>query len=370
MSQHPLEVCVDKTLPLDLIIDAAERSLKESPSNAPMAPMALFHSRNTSPPLEPVRMALLTGKKWQNGRTLNIHFLNGDTVITEKIKQFAVQWESHANLKLNFVSNGNAEIRIAIKWNEDSGSWSYIGTDALSITDQGKPTMNYGWLRPNSRDDEYSRVVLHEFGHALGCIHEHQHPENGIPWDKEKVYRYYTGPPNNWTRQQVDHNLFAAYSKTITNYSEFDRQSIMLYAIPNELTIGDFEVGWNRILSDTDKSFMKTLYPFEEKKIIEIAVNGSPVRADIGKHGEEDTFVFSADKEGGKYTIETHGNTDVVMGLFGPDDQTKSIDEDDDSGKGRNARIDTNLKPGKYHLRVWHFQPTGTGTYEISVKQA
>jgi Astacin (Peptidase family M12A) len=368
MSLPPIKVCVDKVLPFDRVMDAAERSVKENPSNAPMVPRDLFRSHNTPPPLEPFEMALLTRRRWQNGRTLRISFLNGDRIITQKIQQFAEQWKSHANLKLDFVSNGNAEIRIGVKWDGDSGSWSYVGTDALSITDQGKPTMNYGWLRSDSRDDEYSRVVLHEFGHALGCVHEHQHPENGIPWDREKVYSYYTGPPNNWTRQQVDHNLFAAYRKTTTNYSEFDKQSIMLYAIPNELTIGDYEVGWNRILSDTDKSFIETQYPFEEKKIVEITVGGNPVRAEIGKHGEEDTFVFSADKEV-EYIIETHGNTDVVMGLFGPDDQTKLIDQDDDSGKQRNAKIGTRLKPGKYYLRISHFSPRGSGTYEISVKQ-
>jgi hypothetical protein len=51
--------------------------------------------------------------------------------------------------------------------------------------------MNYGWLLANTPDQEYSRVVLHEFGHALGAIHEHQHPAAGIPWDKPKVYEYY-----------------------------------------------------------------------------------------------------------------------------------------------------------------------------------
>jgi len=48
--------------------------------------------------------------------------------------------------------------------------------------DQKVPTMNFGWLNEDSDEDEYSRVVLHEFGHSLSCIHEHQHPANGIPW--------------------------------------------------------------------------------------------------------------------------------------------------------------------------------------------
>jgi serralysin len=43
-----------------------------------------------------------------------------------------------------------------------------------------KPTMNYGWMTPDSSDDEVHRVVAHEFGHALGLIHEHQNPDTPI----------------------------------------------------------------------------------------------------------------------------------------------------------------------------------------------
>src|SRR5829696_1148241 len=124
MSEDTIKVCVDKTPSMDEVMDAAQRSVNENPSNAPVAPRALFRSRTTSPQLESARMALLTGTKWQNGRTLNVRFLNGDPKVIEKIKQFAVQWERHANLKFNFVQDGNAEIRIAIKWNGDRSSWS------------------------------------------------------------------------------------------------------------------------------------------------------------------------------------------------------------------------------------------------------
>jgi hypothetical protein len=227
--------------------------------------------------------------------------------------------------------------------------------------------MNYGWLTPGSPDNEYSRVVLHEFGHALACIHEHQHPEAGIPWDKEAVYSYYTGPPNNWTKAQVDHNLFRKYSASITQFSEFDPASIMLYSIPNAFTVGDFEVGWNRVLSATDREFIGVMYPFDGRRIVDLTVGGPAVEASIGEHGEEDLFQFVVSTQG-RYAIETKGWTDVVMALFGPDSQTDLVAEDDDSGRIFNAKIAAMLQPGTYYVRMRHYRPTGTGKYKIAVR--
>ena len=48
----------------------------------------------------------------------------------------------------------------------------------------------------------------------------------------------------------------------------------MTYWIPNEHTIGDFEVPRNKQLSKTDKSFIQSIYPFESKPIVEIIVGG------------------------------------------------------------------------------------------------
>lgn len=343
MNKEP-KVCVDRILPEDQLVKAADRSVKENPANVPLF---RFRAGLGVAPLEPSRIAILTGKKWENGRTLRVNFMDGDPGVQSKVEQFAHQWSQFANIKFIFGSNPNAEIRVSFK---DRGSWSYIGTDALSI-DKSKPTMNYGWLTPTTSDNEYSRVVLHEFDHSLGCIHEHQHPEAGIPWDNEAVYRYYMGPPNNWTKEKVDINIFQKYNRDITNFSKFDRDSIMLYAIPNTLTIGDFEVGWNRVLSATDKEFMGTMYPFETKTITELIVDASSTKASIGKHGEQDFFKFDA-KTTGVYTIKTNGETDVVMTLLGPNSQTSVIAFDDDSGEEFNAKIVKKLDPGTFSRRV------------------
>jgi hypothetical protein len=122
--------------------------------------------------------------------------------------------------------------------------------------------MNYGWLEPNSSDTEYNRVVMHEFGHALGMIHEHQHPDPGFTWDRDAVIAYYTGPPNNWSVAKTEHNVLRRYDRTITQYTEFDKFSIMLYRIPQVHTVGDFSVPWrNSAPSETDKDFMSRVYP-------------------------------------------------------------------------------------------------------------
>jgi hypothetical protein len=359
MTRKRLKICYDRVLDEDQKVDAALRAIEENPANVPILPEAPGGEEEV-----PLEMALETRTLWKPGRTLRVRFLDGVPSVQEKVKKYASEWGQYANINLVFGNDPDAEIRIS--FSADTGSWSYLGTDALTIP-RDRPTMNFGWLKINTPDDEYSRVVLHEFGHALGCIHEHQHPQVAIPWNKPAVYRRYAGSPNFWTRQQVDRNLFQHYSEQQTQFSEFDTQSIMLYAVPKELTDGVFEVGWNRVLSDTDKAFIGVQYPFDTKTVTELGLGAPTFEAAIGEHGEEDLYRFTV-PAAGRYTVETSGYTDVVMGLFGPGSQTHQLAQDDDSGLGRNARIIADLQPGEYFLRLRHYRPTGTGSYGITVK--
>jgi len=359
MSEKAIEVCTDRVLPPDLALQAATAAIKENPANLPVVK---FSPGMGALPMPPVFMAVLTGKKWKNGRTLRVRFLDGVHEVQAKVDNYAKEWSQHANIGLAFGIDPEAEIRISFR---QQGSWSYIGTESLVVA-ANEPTMNFGWLNTDTPEEEYSRVVIHEFGHALGCIHEHQSPAANIPWDKEAVYRYYMGPPNNWSKEEIDLNLFQRYSREITQFTEFDRTSIMLYATPNEFTIGDYEVGWNRELSEMDKRFIGTAYPREEKPVNELKIGAKPTPAEIGEHGEEDPFKFDVQKKG-RYIIETQGRTDVVMTLFGPDDRAQLVAEDDDSGSDGNAKIATDLEKGTFYILIRHYRPTGTGKYSISV---
>ncbi len=358
---EPIKACIDKVLPVERVVEAADRAMGERPANAPLR----SPRREVPPPLQPFELALETAKEWRPGRVLRVGFLDGDPGVQAKVAEVARAWMQFANITFEFVDQPPADIRISF---QDEGSWSYLGTDALGIA-AGQPTMNYGWLTPDSEDEEYQRVVLHEFGHALACIHEHQNPDVEIPWDKEAVYRYYANPPNNWSRADVDHNLFEVYSRDSTQFSEFDRSSIMLYPVPEAHTIGTFSVGWNRQLSQTDKDFITSVYPAEEKPTADVQVGGPPVEASIGAHREEDLFRFSL-SDPGAVALETAGPTDVVVAVYGPDSDTRLVAEDDDSGQGRNARIQTILMAGRYLVRVRHYSPRGRGAYQLEVRPA
>ncbi len=210
------------------------------------------------------KAASVKAKQWEPGQTIRIKFLNGNNFVQSKVRQYAVAWEAYANLKFEWVSsNSNANIKIAFRegqYANETGSWSYLGTDSNSFAH----SMHFGWFDNNTTDTEFRRTTIHEFGHALGLIHEHQNPVAGINWDREAVYAYYAGPPNNWSRDQVDFNLFRRYEANVTNYSQYDPLSIMHYSIPAEHTLDNVAVGNNTSLSNTDKTFIGTIYPFPD----------------------------------------------------------------------------------------------------------
>jgi hypothetical protein len=306
---------------------------------------------------------IVIAKRWPNGSTLRVSFLEGTASQQALVKEFTPTWSEYANLKFEFGFDPDADIRIAFQ--STDGAWSYVGTDCSDIP-LDQPTMNLGW------QDE--GVILHEFGHALGMIHEHQSPAGGIQWNKPVVYRELGGPPNNWPKSVVDHNMFDTYDRDQTQFTELDPRSIMMYSFPARWTLNDFSAPENTELSEKDKNFIGSaaVYPKAPGPgagLTEITVGGAATKADIGQPGEEDLFQFKA-ATAGRYVVETTGTTDVFMALYGPDSQTKLIAQDDDNGRGLNARIVKTLTPGTYVVQVRHYnEQAGTGSYGVKVSQ-
>jgi hypothetical protein len=204
------------------------------------------------------RTSAIGAKLWKNGATIRVRFLDGDPVVQEKIRSFAQEWTTGANVRIEFGESADAEVRVSFK---QGGSWSYRGTDCL-VVPKDQPTMNFGWFTKQTPDDEIRAVILRQFGHALGLINEHQNPKANIPWNKEAVYRILQGPPSFWDKQTVDAQWFRAYTAAeLPEYRDFDPESIMMLPVPKDFTIGGFEIKRNMTLSSSDKQLIARLYP-------------------------------------------------------------------------------------------------------------
>ena len=199
--------------------------------------------------------------QWNAGDNITISFLDGDEEVKKRVIAAAMEWVSPGKAFLTFEfrkDTTDTDIRISFKF---AGSWSVLGNSCRNIA-KNNPTMNYGWLNRDSSDDELRRVVLHEFGHALGLIHEHMSPaDGGIKWNRTQVEKDLSGPPNNWSTETIFNNMFKTFSQDQLKLTRLDKNSIMMYPIPTRWTMDGFNVGLNSKLSQTDINFISEVYP-------------------------------------------------------------------------------------------------------------
>ncbi|WP_395752941.1 hypothetical protein [Prosthecobacter sp.] len=249
-SLKPLRICFDRILPRDMSVPKVRRSAL--PEIDPDASDVV---------ISPRRMALINSRRWEPGFELRCRFLDGSKKQKAGVIKHAEKWMQYANIKLKFVDAGEAQVRIAFKWGE--GSWSAVGRDALDATyfPAKSPTMNYGWLEDDSDDETYQSVVLHEFGHAIGCVHEHQSPSMKLDWNVDAVYEAFSGPPNNWSKAEIDSNILQKYTAKGMSNTIFDPKSIMLYQFDEALFNSGSGTNENIVLSKLDKQMIGEMYP-------------------------------------------------------------------------------------------------------------
>jgi serralysin len=205
------------------------------------------------------RGAVMRDAIWKASE-ISISFLDGERELQDKVRAVAEQWLSRTSANLYFqwrADTNKTDIRISFRL---AGSWSLLGNQALLETDLTRPTMNFGWLQPGSADEDIQEVVLHEFGHALGLIHEHQSPEATIPWDREAVIRELSGPPNRWSVQQIERNVLTGFDRSEVRSTSFDPASIMLYPVNPAWTIGGYQTVANKDLSERDIQLIREIY--------------------------------------------------------------------------------------------------------------
>ena len=302
------------------------------------------------------------GKAWPNGSRLTVSFAGGTAAERATAREEAMWWEQACNLSFDFGDHLAADIRIT--FDPSDGAWSYVGTDNKGIP-SNEATMNLGFLDGGTAG--------HEFGHAIGLAHEHSNPQGGIQWNEPVVIAALAGPPNRWDEAKVRHNVFMKYALDQVKGTQFDPDSIMLYAFPASWTLNGVATHANDDLSTLDKAFVAgaAMYPKGAPVVTDattLTIDGPKVEGSIGAAGEEDLYAFDVASDG-LYEVTTRGSTDVYLSLFGPDSDTDLVAEDDDSGYGVNARVRAGLTPGRYVAQVRHYRPSGTGSYSIRARR-
>jgi len=219
-------------------------------------------------------------KVWEAGQTLNVCFQSGDIEAKEYFVEIASIWDEVVSTNYYFGETknynscddeGSFHIRVLLKPNV--GNWSYIGTDSTKI-DQSKPSLAVSVAKPFALNNmrKLGGTILHEIGHSLAMRHEHQSPESKCEeeLDWPRVYTELAQPPNEWEKEKVDRNLRRRMQSVRYKTTEYDRRSIMHYALPSRWFSNGSQsecfIKRNTGLSDMDVQLAKETYPSTPQK--------------------------------------------------------------------------------------------------------
>jgi serralysin len=207
-----------------------------------------------------------TEKMWNPGDVITVYLStsNGSDWIRDRVKRYAKEWEKYANIKFDFITDFTAA-KIKVSFKKNGQSWSWVGRDAI-YNPLKLYTVNFGWFDESTTEQEFSRTITHEFGHVLGFQHEHQSPASPLQWDLPKAYKYFKDE-SNWSPDEVNLNVINKFSSSNTNYSAYDRYSIMHYPFPKELLLSGQGAPENFMLSSTDIDYAGYWYPFPPKGV-------------------------------------------------------------------------------------------------------
>ncbi|KAK7985819.1 hypothetical protein PG996_004939 [Apiospora saccharicola] len=143
----------------------------------------------------------------------------------------------------------------------------YRGPSTIRITfiTSGHSRSNIGLRASHGSADDYTmrlnlkgdsnwnqRRILHEFGHALGLEHQHQHPDSGIDWNLTELKRRF--------KEQRIRRSFLPKIERLRSVP-YDRDSVMHYPIDKDLTNNLCRsIPLNIVLSEGDKKLLRSMY--------------------------------------------------------------------------------------------------------------
>ena len=193
-------------------------------------------------------------KRWPDGE-LFVSIEGTDEASFNLIWQAIKEWNKQTpTLQIKLITGAPGDIRIA--YNKGlGGNWSAIGTYAKRVP-KDEPTMH---LEPHGDRPTFFRTILHEFGHALGLAHEHQHPDRKIKFDEKAVFEGFF--------DKDEFGIGGIYESIISQFphkgylvTDYDEDSVMHYKFPANTNENGHDYGTQNELSPGDKDIIRKLY--------------------------------------------------------------------------------------------------------------
>ncbi|EDN68871.1 conserved hypothetical protein, secreted [Beggiatoa sp. PS] len=282
VTQQPIDIAIESipepTDGEDIVVTEADAPIDPSPLLLP----------------DEDRLVGQTSYRWTVGSTLKVGFdftganfgyrpavcyqglstSSCQETLIQNVITAASGWSQYGNIYFKRSSWEDADIRVQF---QERGSWSYVGTVAKRIA-QDQATLNLA-LSFMQRSEGFRRVVIHEFGHAIGLRHEHISPNVAYEWNEAQIIAdmQRQGWDADKARSNIIDNLLKGNSRSAFFTTRFDPKSIMIYSLPkgwvsaadladpqkcpDAATNSYYCVGNNTELSDLDKQGIALFYP-------------------------------------------------------------------------------------------------------------
>lgn len=281
------------------------------------------------------------GKYWGLEDTIRVKFLSGDAAFQEKVKEYAALWLVHTGLTFLYVGpEEQADVKIGFDTENRWVSWSTIGTDCKAVP-QNEVSLNYVWW-DDQPEAQIKSEILRGIGHVLGLGFEHRNPNSNV------VFKATANIAGEYNLSDAEVEEFRwLYTTAQSNYTEYDKSSVMILAIPRALVMSPSQAtNYNSELSDMDKQFISELYP---KLIITMKYIGDGLQISVGsqqwvasselfksrKVDWGDGRILTLDKDYlydhiyrdyGERTIRFYGASDTVYRLLTTNNGIASVD--------------------------------------------
>jgi hypothetical protein len=207
-------------------------------------------------------LAVLRGVHWPLGYSIRVSFLGGSGAVRDRVIAHARRWSEYADVDFIPVTGRRVGVDTDVLVGFSMpGYWAFLGTGVHQITDGTQNLNLQGFDSQPMPESEWERVVVHEFGHVLGCLHEQQRPEVVALLDPAGVIAEFERTQG-WSEQEIRQQILSPFDPgTVDETAQADLASIMQYSFSAACTRDHRPIVGGSDITDLDKLQISKIYP-------------------------------------------------------------------------------------------------------------